>query len=173
MVENIDMRLLLTFFISICLSSCFFFGDCPPDPDTIVFEGRITNVPNQLDRLKIKIIGDDSIYVDSIIYKNTLNDKSFWYEFSINDYKKIHPKTIALQMEGYCGNGSVFFPKMDFFIDDCYYIYIGKEEYIKYKQQYSRVLENPDTPCGKIDDWFFSFGKIIQLGHRECEVPLN
>jgi hypothetical protein len=142
----------------------------PPYPSTLVFESRITSFPKQLDKLSIKISSDDPVYVDTTVYKGSLDEYSLWFDFSIDDYNESHPTTISLQIEGECDNSKVIVPKKDITLDNCYFIYIGKEEDIKYKENYIHLLENSDTPCGNIDDWYYSIGSISQLGNRKCKI---
>ena len=169
MTENIDMKSLLIF-ISLLLYACCPLCEDLSYPSTIVFGTRIATFPHQLDQLNIKILGDDSIYVDTTVHKGALDFQAFWFDFSIDDYKKIHPKAFSIQMEGSCNGGNVVFPKMDFVLNDCYYVTIDEEEQVKYYSNYTKVLESANTNCGKLDDWFYSVQNNFQLGNRDCEI---
>ena len=164
------MRTLPIILISLLLYACCPLCEDLSYPSTIVFETRIASFPYKLDLLNIKIVGDDSTYVDTTVHRGDLDRYAFWYDLSIDDYKKIHPKTISIQMEGTCSNGKVIFPKMDFVMDNCYSVTIDKEEHIKYEPNYTKVLENAETPCGKINNWFYSIENKFQIGNRECEI---
>ena len=47
---------------------------------------------------------------------------------------------------------------------------ISQVRYNLYSDKYYPVLENPETPCGEIDHWFYSIDTIRQLGNRDCEI---
>ena len=153
--------------ISIFFCACF---EDLSDPSTIVFDARIENIPIQLDKLNLKIWGDDSVYVDTSLQKSATDKAVFWQSLSIDDYNKSQIKTITVEMEGFCDSGVVKFPKMSIELDYCYMLDISHELYIQDMDKYNPVLENPETPCGKLDHWFYSIDIIRQLGNRDCEI---
>ena len=59
---------------------------------------------------------------------------------------------------------------MNIALDNCYRLDISHEQYIQDKDEYNPVLENPETPCGEIDHWFYSIDILHQLGNRDCEI---
>ena len=165
--EKQNMKLWFICLISIFLCACF---EDLSYPSTLVFDARVQNIPDQLNMLNLRIWGDDSIYLDTNLYKSTSDKAVFWESLSIDDYSDSPIKTITIEMEGFCDNGSFKFPKMNIALDNCYMLDISHERYILNKDEYNPVLENPETPCGKIDHWFYSIDIIPQLGNRDCGI---
>ena len=161
------MKLWLISLVSIFLCACF---EDLSYPSTLVFDARVQNIPAELNRLNLKIWEDDSIYFDTNLYKSISDKAVFWESLSIDDYSDTPIKTITIEMEGFCDNGSFKFPKINIALDNCYMLDINQVRYNSDSDKYYPVLENPETPCGEIDHWFYSIDTIRQLGNRDCEI---
>lgn len=86
--------------------------------------------------------GKQRRYFDTNLYKSISDKAVFWESLSIDDYSDTPIKTITLEMEGFCDNGSFKFPKINIALDNCYMFDISQVRYNLDSDKYYPVLEN-------------------------------